>query len=54
MEGRTMIESFLYGAWIGGQALYWLFLKHQTEFIGDEYWRVFLLIGRNRTTEEIT
>jgi len=49
-----MIESFLYGAWIGGQALYWLFLKQQTEFIGDEYWRVFLLISRNRTTEEIT
>jgi hypothetical protein len=51
-----MIESFLYGAWIGGQALYWLFLRHQTEFLGEEYWRVCLLISRNRTTttEDIT
>jgi len=49
-----MIESFLYGASIGGQALYWLFLRHQTEFLGEEYWRTFLLISRNRTTEDIT
>jgi hypothetical protein len=54
MEGTTMIESFLYGAWIGGQALYWLFLRHRTEFLGEEYWRTFLLISRNRTTEDIT
>jgi hypothetical protein len=50
----TMIETFLYGAWIGGQALYWLFLRDQTESLGEEYWRMFLLISRNRTTENIT
>ena len=49
MEGTTIIESFLYGAWIGGQALYWLFLKHQTEFLREEYWRMCLLISRNHT-----
>jgi len=49
-----MIESFLYGAWIGGQALYLLFLKHQTEFLADEYWHMCLLTSPNRTTEKIT
>ena len=40
----------------GGQALYWLFLRHQTEPIGKEYWRMCLLISRNRTKlrEDIT
>lgn len=52
----TMIESFLYGAWIGGQALYWLFLRHQTELLSEEYWRMSLSISRNRTKirEDIT
>jgi hypothetical protein len=37
-----MIESFLYGTWIGGQALYWLFLKCQTELLCQECWRMCL------------
>ncbi len=33
-----MIESFLYVTWIGGQALFWLILKYQTEILGEECW----------------
>ena len=61
IESQTMFvaatqltATIMAAAWIGGQALYWLFLRHQTEFFGDEYWRMFLLISRNRTTEDIT
>ena len=35
-----MIESFFYGAWIGGQAVYWFFLRHQTALLGEEYWQM--------------
>jgi len=35
-----MIESFFYGAWIGGQAVYWFFLRHQTALRGEEYWQM--------------
>lgn len=35
-----MIESFLCATWIGGQVLYWSFLKHQTALQGEEYWRM--------------
>jgi hypothetical protein len=38
-----MIESFLYGTWIGGQALYWLYLKQQTEILGEACWRMCLV-----------
>jgi hypothetical protein len=38
-----MIESFLYATWIGGQVLYWLFLRHQTQFHGALYWEAFEL-----------
>jgi len=38
-----MIESFLYWAWIGGQAVYWFFLRYQTEILGEECWRMCLL-----------
>jgi hypothetical protein len=38
-----MIESFLYGAWIGGQVLYRFFLKHQTQALGARYWEDFQL-----------
>jgi hypothetical protein len=34
-----MIESFLYGTWIGGQVLYWFFLKGHTELRNEECWR---------------
>jgi len=34
-----MIESFVYVAWIGGQVLYWFFLRHQTELLDKEYWQ---------------
>jgi hypothetical protein len=33
-----MIESFVYGTWIGGQALYWFFLRRQTQVRGTEFW----------------
>jgi hypothetical protein len=35
-----VIESFLYGTWIGGQVLYWFFLKQQTALLGEEYWQM--------------
>jgi hypothetical protein len=38
-----MIESFLYGTWIGGQVLYWFFLRHQTRVHGKLYWEAFQL-----------
>jgi hypothetical protein len=37
-EGTAMIESFLYGTWIGGQALYWFFLRPQTHLLSVLYW----------------
>ena len=43
-----MIESFLYGTWIGGQVLYWLFLKYQTQVYGARFWEAFQLrLGNN-------
>jgi hypothetical protein len=33
-----MIESFVYGTWIGGQVLYWFFLRPQTHLLGLLYW----------------
>jgi hypothetical protein len=48
-----MIESFLYGTWIGGQVLYWLFLKHLTQLHGARYWEAFhLRLGRNLAREQ--
>jgi hypothetical protein len=47
-----MIESFVYVAWIGGQVLYWFFLRHQTELLGKEYWqelRSFTLLDAYRS-----
>jgi hypothetical protein len=35
-----MIESFLYGTLICGQALYWFLLKYQTELREEECWRM--------------
>ena len=37
-----MIESFLSWAVISGQALYWLFLKYETEIFSEESWRMCL------------
>ncbi len=43
-----MIESFLYGTWIGGQVLYWFFLRPQTHLLGILYWEALQLrIGGN-------
>ena len=48
-----MIESFLYGTWIGGQALYWFFLKHQTQVYGARYWEALQLrLGRDLVQEQ--
>ena len=48
-----MIESFLSGTWIGGQALYWLFLRRQTHVHGTLYWEAFQLrLGRKLVEEE--
>jgi hypothetical protein len=47
-----MIESFLYGTWIGGQVLYWFFLKPLTQLHGARYWEVFeLRLGRKLVQE---
>ena len=43
-----MIESFLYGTCVGGQLLYWLFLRPQTHLQGALYWEALQLrLGRN-------
>jgi len=34
-----MIEFFLWGALILGQALYWSLFRCQTEVVSDEYWK---------------
>jgi len=34
-----MIEFFLWGALILGQALYWSLFRDQTEVVSDEYWK---------------
>jgi hypothetical protein len=48
-----MIETFLYGTWIGGQVLYWFFLRHMTQLHGALYWEALQLrIGRELLTEE--
>jgi hypothetical protein len=48
-----MIESFVYGTWIGGQVLYWFFLRHQTHVLGTLYWEALQLrLGRKHVEEE--
>jgi len=48
-----MIESFLYGTWIGGQVFYWFFLRHQTRLLGTLYWEALQLrLGRKLVEEE--
>lgn len=46
-----MIESFLYGTWIGGQILYWFFLRYQTQLHGALYWEAFELRLGNQLIE---
>jgi hypothetical protein len=48
-----MIESFLYGTWIGGQVFYWFFLRYQTHLLGTLYWEALQLRpGRKFVGEE--
>jgi hypothetical protein len=48
-----MIERFLYSAVIGGQVLYWFFLRHQTHAYGTLYWEALQLrLGRKLVEEE--
>lgn len=48
-----MIETFLYGTWIGGQVLYWFFLKYQTQVYGARFWEAFQLrLGNNIIVRE--
>jgi hypothetical protein len=48
-----MIESFLYGTWIGGQALYWFFFRYQTHSLGLLYWKALQpRLGRKLAEEE--
>jgi hypothetical protein len=56
VSATQLTATIMAAAWIGDQAQYWLFLRHQTEPIGKEYWRMCLLISRNRTKlrEDIT
>jgi hypothetical protein len=39
----SMIESFLYGTRVGGQVLYWFFLKHQKQAEGARCWEALQL-----------
>jgi len=47
-----MIESFVYGTWIGGQVLYWFFLRHQTHVLGTLYWEALQLRLGGKLVEE--
>jgi len=48
-----MIESFLYGTWIGGQVLYWFFLEHLTQDCGARFWEALhLRLGNNVIVRE--
>jgi hypothetical protein len=42
-RSNTMIEFFVWGALILGQALYWSFFRDQTELVSDQYWKAYLL-----------
>jgi hypothetical protein len=47
-----MIESFLYGTWIGGHVLYWFFLRLLTQLHGACYWEALeLRLGRKPVQE---
>jgi len=48
-----MIERFVSWAWIGGQAFYWFFLRHQTHACGALYWDALQLrLGKKLLKEE--
>jgi hypothetical protein len=48
-----MIERFLYWAWIGGQVLYWFFLRRRTHAHGTLYWEALQLrVGKKLVEEE--
>ena len=40
-----MIESFLYGTWICGQALYWFYLRDQGAVREEECWRILNMLS---------
>ncbi len=45
-----MIESFVYGTWICGQVLYWIYLRDQSAVREEECWRILnILIGSGST-----
>jgi hypothetical protein len=46
---NSLIGPFFHGAWIGGQALYWLLLRRKTEVHGTRFWQALRL----RFEEEI-
>jgi hypothetical protein len=52
LSGQPLF-TFLYCTWIGGQVLYWLFLRHQTHVQGTLYWEAFQLrLGKKLVEEE--
>ena len=40
-----MIASFLYGTWICGQVLYWVYLRDQSAMREEECWRVLNILS---------
>jgi hypothetical protein len=48
-----MIESFLYGTLICGQALYWFLLKYETELREEECWRMLNILTRPASSTDI-
>jgi hypothetical protein len=48
-----MIEGFVSWAWIGGQVLYWFFLRPRTHVVGTLYWEALQVrLGRKLVEEE--
>ena len=48
-----MIESFLYGTLICGQAFYWFLLKYETELREEECWRQLNILTRHAASTDI-
>lgn len=46
-----MIESHLYGTWICGQVLYWVYLRHQSMLRDEGCWRILNILTCTGSTD---
>ena len=43
MDYARVITSFFSATWACGQVLYWICLRHHTEFLNAQFWEAFRL-----------